>query len=236
MQNRRLLSLALLIGSAPLWAEASWDERRAEARAMGKIACSMAGSDVRASADETTGLLASCKDGELHTLVRREPDGEVHLTVMGQDTIVSVLPDGEVVAGKLGGADGENLSIRLSLDGSVKVLPIVNKASHGASIIRFLNGAVFITPHVEGTENGVFVSHDPDGMVMVTPLVDGEPHGRAVIRLPDGEVRMHEFVMGEPAGEAITHPALKSAPTADDLIRELRSHPLDQERSEQRSR
>ena len=197
MQNRRLLSLALLIGSAPLWAEASWDERRAEARAMGKIACSLAGSDVRASADETTGLLASCKDGELHTLVQREPDGEVFVTVTGQDTHISVLPDGKVVANKLAGADGENLSIRLLVDGSVQVLPIVDKAKHGASIIRFTNGVVFIAPYVDGTENGVLVSHEPDGRVMVGPIVDGKPHGRTVVRLPDGEVRMQEFVMGE---------------------------------------
>lgn len=211
MENKRLLSLGLIIVSAPLWAEPSWDERRAEARAMGKIACSMAGSDVRASADEATGLLASCKDGELHILVQREPDGEVRVTVMGQDTVINVLPDGKVVANKLSGADGENLSIRLLVDGSVQVLPIVDKANHGASIIRLSNGVVFIVPHIDGTENGTSVTHEPDGRVMAIPLVDGKPHGRAVFRGPDGEVRMHEFVMGEPAGEAVTHPALKSA-------------------------
>jgi len=211
MENRRLLSLVLIIGTAPLWGEASWDERRIEARAMGRIACSMAGSDVGASADKTTGFLASCKDGELHTLVQREPDGEVRVTVAGQDTVINVLPDGKVVADKLSGEDGENLSIRLLLDGSVQVLPIIDKTNHGASIIRLSNGVVLILPHVDGTKHGTSVTHEPDGRVLVLPLVDGKHHGRSVLRLPDGEVRMLEFVMGEPAGEAITHPALKPA-------------------------
>ena len=209
MENKRLLSLALFIGSTPLWAE-SLDERP-EARIMGNIACSMAGPDVRASTDETTGFMASCKDGELHTLIQREPDGEVWVMVMGQDTFIRVLPDGKVVANKPNNADGEMLSIRLLVDGSVQVLPIVDKANHGASIIRSSNGVVLIVPHVDGTENGASVTYAPDGSVMVIPYVDGKPNGRVVSREPDGEIWMQEVVMGENVGEAITHPALKSA-------------------------
>ena len=210
MVNKRLLGLALLVGSAPLWAESSLNDLRAEARAMGKIACSLAGSDVLVSADETTGFMASCKDGELHTLVLRKPDGEVSITVGGQDTFIRILPDGKVVANKPNDANGEMLSIRLLVDGSVQVLPIVDKANHGASIFRLTNGLVHIVPHVDGTENGASVTHSPDGRVIVMPYVDGKVHGTAVFRQPGGEVGMHEFVMGEPVGETITHPALKS--------------------------
>ena len=209
MENKRLLSLALLIGSASLWAE-SLDER-AEARAMGKIACSIAGSDVIASTDETTGFMASCKDGELHTIVQREPDGEVHVLVTGQNTLIRVSPDGKVVANKPNDADGGILSIQLLVDGTVEVFPIVDKARHGASTIRLSNGVVLIVPHVDGTINGPSVTHAPGGRVIVTPFVDGKPHGRVVYRGPDGEVRMYEAVMGESVGEVIAHPALKSA-------------------------
>ena len=177
---------------------------------MGNIACSMAGPDVRASTDETTGFMASCKDGELQTLIQREPDGEVQVMVMGQDTFIRVSPDGKVVANKPNDADGGMLSIRLLVDGSVQVLPIVDRAKHGASIIRFSNGVVLVVPYVDGTENGPSVTHEPDGQVMVTPFVDGKAHGRVVYRGPDGEVRMHEAVMGESVGEVIAHPALKS--------------------------
>ena len=168
---------------------------------MGNIACSMAGPDVRASTDEATGFMASCKDGELHTLVQREPDGEVWVMVMGQDTFIRVSPDGKVVANKPNNADGEMLSIRLLVDGSVQVLPIVDKANHGASIIRSSNGVVLIVPHVDGTENGASVTYAPDGPVMVIPYVDGKPHGRVVSREPDGEIWMQEVVMGENVGE-----------------------------------
>ena len=211
MENKRLLSLALIIASTSLWAESSLDELQAEARAMGKIACSMAGSDLIATADETTGVMALCKDGEISTSIQLNLDGEVWIKVVGQDTFIRVLPDGKVVANKPNDADGGILSIQLLVDGTVEVFPIVDKVRHGASTIRFLNGMVLIVPHVEGTMNGPSVIHAPDGRVTVTPFVDGKPHGRIVNRGPDGEVRMHEAVMGEHEGEVITHPASKSA-------------------------
>ena len=211
MKNKKTLILSMLIG-APLWAE-SFDDLEAEARAMGKIACSMAESDVLfVSEDNTTGVMASCKDGYIHAYVRREPNGEILVLATGQDTpLIRVLPDGKVVANRSNGADGGMLSTRLLVDGSVQVLPIVDDANHGASISRLSNSVILILQHVDGMKNGASVAHVPDGTVAVIPYVDGKPHGKVVYRQPDGEVSMHDVVMGEPVGEAITHPALKSA-------------------------